>query len=102
MTLVAVAELLLALCAHRWDAILRAHAWLALLPPVAAQATGPRPGAAPVLAALPGVALAALVLVLWGDRTWPYLAWLPPAGAAAAAAAGLLRRRFTPPSRRAV
>lgn len=102
MAVVAVAEVLLALCAHRWDPVLRWHAWLALAPPVAAQATGPGVGAAPVVAALPGAALAALFLVLLGDRTWAYLAWLPPACAAAAAAFGLLRRRFTASSHPAV
>lgn len=94
--LVAAAQLVLAAAAHRFDSVLAHHAWLALLPPVAAQLLR-RPrmaGAAPVVAGLLGAALGALVLVLLGDRTWAYLAWLGPAAAAAAAVAGLLHRRF--------
>lgn len=94
--LVVVAEVALAAAAHRFDPLLAQHAWLALLPPIAAQLVRRRgtAGASPVVAGFAGVALGALVLVLLGDRTWPYLAWLPPAAAAAAAAAGLLSRRL--------
>jgi hypothetical protein len=96
VVLVVVAELALAATAHRFDPVLRHHAWLALLPPAAAQALR-RPGtagAAPVVAAFLGALLGALFLVALGDRTRPYAAWLPPACAAAAGAAGLLHRRF--------
>ena len=96
LVLVGAAELVLAAAAHRFDPLLSRHAWLALVPPVTAQLTRPRgeAGAAPVVAGSVGVALGALVLVLLGDRTWAYAAWLPPACAGAAAVAGLVHRRL--------